>query len=44
MGGITKWQDAIEFIMAGASAIQIRSGNFINPCITVEVVDGIKKF
>lgn len=44
MGGITKWQDAIEFIMAGASAIQIGSGNFINPCITVEVVDGIKKF
>lgn len=41
MGGISSWQDAIEFILAGSSAIQIGTYNFIDPSITAKVVDGI---
>lgn len=44
IGGICNYEDAIEFIMAGASAIQIGSANLINPNIMVEIVDGIEKF
>lgn len=44
MGGITDYKDAIEFIMAGAWAIQVGSGNFINPTITLEIIQGIEKF
>lgn len=44
MGGISCWQDAIEFILAGASAIQIGTYNFIDPTISVNVVDGIESY
>ncbi|GAB6121888.1 dihydroorotate dehydrogenase [Dysgonomonas termitidis] len=44
MGGISCWQDAIEFILAGSSAIQIGTHNFIDPAISVKVVDGIKEY
>lgn len=44
MGGISSWQDAIEFILAGSSAIQIGTYNFIDPTISVKVVDGIKEY
>jgi dihydroorotate dehydrogenase (NAD+) catalytic subunit len=44
MGGISCWQDAIEFILAGASAIQIGTHNFIDPTISVKVVDGISEY
>lgn len=44
MGGISSWQDAIEFILAGSSAIQIGTHNFIDPTISVKVVDGIKEY
>ena len=44
MGGISCWQDAIEFILAGASAIQIGTYNFIDPTISVKVVDGITEY
>lgn len=44
MGGISSWQDAIEFILAGSSAIQIGTYNFIDPTISVKVVDGIKNY
>ena len=44
MGGISNWQDAIEFILAGSSAIQIGTYNFINPTVSVEVVDGILEY
>lgn len=44
MGGISSWQDAIEFILAGSSAIQIGTHNFIDPIISVKVVDGIKEY
>ncbi|MBD8388607.1 dihydroorotate dehydrogenase [Dysgonomonas sp. BGC7] len=44
MGGISCWQDAIEFILAGSSAIQIGTHNFIDPTISVKVVDGIAEY
>lgn len=44
MGGISNWQDAIEFILAGSSAIQIGTYNFIDPTISEKVVDGIAEY
>lgn len=44
MGGISCWQDAIEFILAGSSAIQIGTHNFVDPTISVKVVDGIAEY
>ena len=44
MGGISNASDAIEFIMAGATAVSVGTANFINPYTTIEVVDGIRKF
>lgn len=41
LGGIMTAADAIEFFMAGASAIEIGTGNFIDPAISVKVADGI---
>lgn len=44
IGGIMDYKDAIEFIMAGAWAIQVGSGNFINPTITLDIIEGIETF
>lgn len=44
MGGITDWQDAIEFILAGAVAIQIGTYNFVDPTASVKIVDGINDY
>ncbi len=44
MGGIANAQDALEFIMAGAMAVQIGTANFTNPTACVEVADGIRKY
>jgi dihydroorotate dehydrogenase (NAD+) catalytic subunit len=44
MGGITKAEDAIEFILVGASAIQIGTANLVNPRTGVEVIYGIKRY
>lgn len=44
MGGIASWQDAVEFILAGSSAIQIGTYNFIDPSVSVNVVEGIKQY
>ena len=41
LGGIMTAEDAIEFMMAGATAIEIGTANFINPAVTVKVRDGI---
>ncbi len=41
LGGIMNATDAIEFLMAGASAIEIGTANFIDPAVTMKVVDGI---
>ncbi len=44
MGGIASAEDAIEFILAGASAVSIGAMNFVNPYATVEVVRGIEDY
>lgn len=44
IGGIMNWKDAIEFIMAGAAAIQVGSANFIKPDISLDIIEGIKDF
>ncbi|MDR3230122.1 MAG: dihydroorotate dehydrogenase [Synergistaceae bacterium] len=44
MGGIVSWQDAIEFIMAGATVVQIGTGSFIKPSIALDVIDGTRAF
>lgn len=41
MGGIQNWEDAMEFILAGATAVAVGTANFCNPYATVEVIDGI---
>lgn len=44
LGGITNATDAIEYILAGASAIQIGTQNFINPRIGLEVINGMNEY
>jgi dihydroorotate dehydrogenase (NAD+) catalytic subunit len=44
MGGIITADDAVEFMLAGASAVAIGTGNFINPGVTMDVLAGIKFF
>lgn len=44
MGGIATAEDAVEFLMAGATAVAVGAMNFINPYATVEVADGIEAF
>ncbi len=44
LGGITTATDAIEFMLAGARAIQIGTANFIDPSVTMKVIDGIEDY
>ena len=44
LGGIMNWRDAVEFMLAGATAIQIGTANFIYPAITVKVAEGINDY
>ena len=44
MGGILTADDAIEFILAGATAVSVGTGNFTNPTLTEEVVEGIENY
>ena len=44
MGGIAKSEDAIEFMLAGATSVAVGTANFIDPTVSVEVVKGIKKY
>jgi dihydroorotate dehydrogenase (NAD+) catalytic subunit len=44
LGGIMNWRDAVEFLLAGASAIQIGTANFIDPAVTIKVIDGINDY
>ncbi|MCX6233170.1 MAG: dihydroorotate dehydrogenase [Bacteroidetes bacterium] len=44
MGGIMNATDAIEFLLAGSSAIQVGTANFIDPQITVKIIDGIQDY
>jgi dihydroorotate dehydrogenase (NAD+) catalytic subunit len=41
MGGIATWQDAVEFLLAGATAVAVGTQNFVNPLTMKEVIEGI---
>ena len=44
IGGVATWEDAVEFIMAGASAVQVGTNTFANPNTMLEVIDGLAAF
>lgn len=44
IGGISNYKDAIEFIMAGATAIQVGTANFVNPKACIEIIEGIEQY
>jgi len=44
MGGITNAEDAIEFLLAGATAIEVGTANFIDPQVTVKIINGINEY
>ena len=44
MGGIVEAKDAVEFLIAGASAVQVGTANFMNPSAALEVVEGLEDF
>jgi len=43
-GGIMDYKDAVEFMLAGATAVQVGTANFVNPGITKEIISGIEKY
>ncbi|MDR0698882.1 MAG: dihydroorotate dehydrogenase [Tannerella sp.] len=44
LGGISSWKDAVEFMLAGAAAVQIGTYNFVDPAISMKVVDGMNDY
>ena len=44
IGGIMDTTDALEFIIAGASAIQIGTANFVHPTAAIDIIDGIESY
>lgn len=44
MGGISNWQDALEFLIVGAKAIQVGTANMYNPRATIEIIEGLEKY
>ena len=44
LGGISSWKDAVEFMLAGATAIQIGTYNFVDPTVSVKVIDGLNDY
>lgn len=44
LGGITTWQDAIEFIMAGATVVQVGTATFMKPDISMDIIDGMERY
>ena len=44
MGGIFEAEDAIEFLIAGATAVAVGTANFIDPSTAIRVIDGIEKY
>jgi dihydroorotate dehydrogenase (NAD+) catalytic subunit len=44
LGGIMNATDAVEFMLAGASAIQVGTANFIDPCVTVKIIEGLEAY
>lgn len=44
MGGVISGEDAVEFLLAGASAVAVGTGNFVNPMATTDVLDGLLRY
>ena len=44
MGGISNGIDAVEFMLAGATAVAVGTANFVNPQATIDVIDGIAEY
>ncbi|MFA6808494.1 MAG: dihydroorotate dehydrogenase, partial [Eubacteriales bacterium] len=44
MGGISSWQDAVEFMLAGASAVSVGTANFVNPIVPLDILTGIEDY
>lgn len=44
MGGIASWEDAVEFFLAGASAVAVGTANFSDPCTTMKICDGLARY
>lgn len=44
MGGIATWEDAVEFMLAGASAVSIGTANFINPIVPIDILKGMEDY
>lgn len=44
LGGISNWKDAVEFMLAGATAIQIGTYNFVDPTIGIKVIEGLNEY
>jgi dihydroorotate dehydrogenase (NAD+) catalytic subunit len=44
IGGIMDYEDVLEFLIAGATAIEVGTANFINPRVTIDIIDGIEEY
>jgi len=44
IGGISDYRDALEFLIAGARAIQVGTANFVNPRATIDIIEGLRNF
>lgn len=44
LGGIASWQDAIEFMLVGASAVAVGAYNFVNPSAVAEIAVGMEQY
>ena len=44
LGGISSWQDAVEFLLAGAAAIQVGTATFANPFTMAEIIEGLTSY
>jgi len=44
LGGIASWRDAVEFMLAGATAVQIGTSNFVDPTVSLKMIDGIAAY
>lgn len=44
MGGITNWHDAVEFMLAGATAVSIGTALFVNPTVPLQIIDGLSAY
>jgi dihydroorotate dehydrogenase (NAD+) catalytic subunit len=44
IGGVMEAGDALEFLIAGAKAVQVGTANFVNPMATMEIIEGIEEY